>query len=158
MGSAIICDGRIIQGYQHRAGEICYLTDVKDVNEKQFNVLGEPGTLERKISGIALNTHGMPSEELFRAYSNGDPKATDIIPKFILYLSVTIANVISLLNPERVVLGGGVSDSLPLVIYEIRDMVNMLTPIKADVCLASLGNRAGALGAIAIAITQVEEN
>lgn len=158
IGSAIISNGRIIDGYQFRAGEACYLTDVEDIRNKQFNVLGEPGTLERKISGDALGACGRSAEALFAAYSQGEPEAVGIIKNFILYLSVTIANVISLLNPERVVMGGGVSDSLPLVLYEIRDTVNMLTPIKADICLSSLGNQAGALGAIATAITHVEEN
>ncbi len=158
IGSAIICEGRIMNGSQYRAGEACYLTDIEDVRNKQFNVLGEMGTLERKISGTALGSHGRSAEELFAAYSNGDRDAAVQIKEFILYLSIAIANAVSLLNPERVVLGGGVSDSLPSVIYEIQDTVSMLTPIRADVCLATLGNQAGALGAIGLAIRQAEEN
>ena len=76
----------------------------------------------------------------------------------MIRLSIVIANAICILNPEKVVLGGGVSESLQPMIYEIAETVGQLIPMKADICLATLGSRAGALGAIADAIVQVEES
>ena len=63
----------------------------------------------------------------------------------------------SLLNPAKVVIGGGVSDSMDTVIHQIQEEVAQLTPIPTDICLASLGARAGALGAINYAATQIEQ-
>ena len=54
-------------------------------------------------------------------------------------------------------IGGGVSDSMGAVIHRIREEVARMTPIQSDVCLASLGGRAGALGAINFASTQIEQ-
>ena len=70
---------------------------------------------------------------------------------------MAIANCISLMNPSKVVIGGGVSDSMDVVIQRIQEEVAQLTPLQADVCLASLGARAGALGAINYASTQIEQ-
>ena len=158
IGSAIISDDRIVRGYQYRAGELGYFIDIEDVRQKNFNVLGELGTFEKKVSGTALGSHGFATEELFQKFSSGDPKAADIIREFVIRLSIVIANAICILNPEKVVLGGGVSESLQPMIYEIAETVGQLIPMKADICLATLGSRAGALGAIADAIVQVEES
>ena len=158
IGSAIISDDRIVRGYQYRAGELGYFIDIEDVRQKNFNVLGELGTFEKKVSGTALGSHGFATEELFQKFSSGDPKAADIIREFVIRLSIVIANAICILNQEKVVLGGGVSESLQPMIYEIAETVGQLIPMKADICLATLGSRAGALGAIADAIVQVEES
>ena len=104
-----------------------------------------------------MSSHGCTAEELFQAYRNGDPQGIEIIERFILDFSVAIANCISLLNPSKIVIGGGVSDSMDAVIFRIRDEVMQMTPIPADVCLAALGGRAGALGAISYASYQIEQ-
>lgn len=158
VGSAIICDDRIVRGAQYRAGELGYFIDIEDVRLKNFNVLGEMGTFEKKVSGTALGSHGMDAEELFGLFSRGDEGAGAVIREFILRLSIAIADAICMLNPDRVVLGGGVSESLEPMLEEIRDTVSMLVPIRAEICLATLGSKAGAMGAIADAIEQVEES
>lgn len=97
------------------------------------------------------------AEALFTAYSRGDTSVIPVIDKFVRDFSVAIANTISLLNPEKVVIGGGVSDSMGSVIQRIREEVGRLTPIQADICLANLGGKAGALGAINFASKKIEE-
>lgn len=157
IGGAIVCNGRLVLGTQGRSGEIGYFLEARDVEEGNLNRLGFPGILEQKCSGTALGQHGCLAEELFLAYQNQDARAVKIIDKFIREFSVSIANCISLLNPEKVVIGGGVSDSLTAVVGRIREEVARMTPIQADVCLASLGAKAGALGAINFASTQIEQ-
>jgi predicted NBD/HSP70 family sugar kinase len=155
IGSAIISDGRLLNGAHYRAGEICYFLSREDIDKNNQNIFGEKGVLEKKISGTALNQYGIPSDELFQRYQHGDSKIDNIIRDFIMDLSVTIANVVSLLNPEQVVIGGGVSESMHSVIGEIRQMVLSLTPIQTNVNLASLGSDAGSLGAIAFALDRI---
>lgn len=157
IGSALVCNGRIVLGSQGRSGEIGYFLDRQDVECGRLNRLGFQGVLEQKCSGTALSSHGCTAEELFQAYRNGDPQGIEIIERFILDFSVAIANCISLLNPSKIVIGGGVSDSMDAVIFRIRDEVMQMTPIPADVCLAALGGRAGALGAISYASYQIEQ-
>ena len=123
----------------------------------EINKLGQQGILEKKCSGSALDQIVGSAEALFTAYSRGDNSVIPVIDKFVRDFSVAIANTISLLNPEKVVIGGGVSDSMGSVIQRIREEVGRLTPIQADICLANLGGKAGALGAINFASKKIEE-
>ncbi len=157
IGSAIVCDGQLINGCQGRAGEIGYYLESRDVENGIINHLGKQGVLESKCSGTALDQFGGSAEELFLEYSKGSQGAVEIMERFVRDFSVAIANSISLLNPARVVIGGGVSESMGVVIYRIREEVGRLTPIHAEICLATLGAKAGALGAINFASTLIEQ-
>ncbi|MDB5056170.1 MAG: hypothetical protein JWM44_4220, partial [Bacilli bacterium] len=72
------------------------------------------------------------------------------------HLSINIANVVNLLNPEFVLIGGGVSELMGDVIEKIQESVDRLTPIKTKIGLAALGGDAGGLGAIAYAFKEIE--
>ena len=157
IGSAMVCGGQLIYGAQGRAGEIGYYLESRDAEEGNLNQLGKQGVLEQKCSGTALDQYEGGAEALFLSYSRGEANVTEIIEKFIRDFSVAIANSISLLNPSKVVIGGGVSDSMGAVIHRIREEVSKMTPIQADVCLANLGGKAGALGAINFASIQIEQ-
>lgn len=157
IGGAIVCNSQLVLGAQGRSGEIGYFLESCDAEQGNLNRLGFQGVLEQKCSGTALGTHGITAEELFRSYREGDEQVISIIEKFITDFSVAIANCISLLNPSKVVIGGGVADSMETVIFRIKSEVAQMTPIHADVCLATLGGKAGALGAISFASDQIEQ-
>lgn len=156
VGSAIISDGELIYGHNYQSGEIAYNVSEEDVRLGNYNKLGEFGLFEKKTSGQALSQNGFTSRELFQEYEKGNPKAIPIIKDFIQRLSIAIVNAINLLNPESVVIGGGVSESMGTVIREIEENVNRLTPIKTKIRLASLGGDAGSYGAIAYALEEIE--
>jgi glucokinase len=65
-----------------------------------------------------------------------------------------VANMISLLNPEKVLIGGEIADYLPFVLGQIQDKVSRITPIRAAVEAARAGTEAGVLGVIAFAFEQ----
>lgn len=157
IGSALVCGGQLIYGAQGRSGEIGYCLESRDVEQGRINHLGKQGVLEQKCSGAALDKYYGSAEKLFTSYSQGDPDVIGIIDVFIRDFSVAIANAIALLNPSKVVIGGGVSDSMKSVVHQIREEVARIIPIQSDVCLASLGSRAGALGAIHFASIQIEQ-
>ena len=157
IGGALVCGGQLVLGAQGRAGELGYYLESSDVEKGEINKLGQQGILEKKCSGSALDQIVGSAEALFTAYSRGDASVIPVIDKFVRDFSVAIANTISLLNPEKVVIGGGVSDSMGSVIQRIREEVGRLTPIQADICLANLGGKAGALGAINFASKKIEE-
>jgi glucokinase len=155
VGSAIIANGSLLQGSNYMAGEIAYLVTEEDISGGHSNAFGEFGLYEKKISGSALSQHGELPSVLFEKYAIGDEKAIPIISKFVVDLSIGIANMVSVLNPQKVVIGGGVSGSLPVVLESIRSTVARLTPIPTTIELSSLGEEAGAIGAIAFAFEQM---
>ncbi|HBE80395.1 MAG TPA: ROK family transcriptional regulator [Firmicutes bacterium] len=153
VGSAIIANGQIIEGTNYLAGEIGYFLGKEDVVPGRINHSLEFGTFERKTSGTALTLKGKrlgySSPELFLQYRNNNPEVGPLIYEFTLQLSIAIANVVSLLNPELVVIGGGVAESLDCIIDQIRAYVAKFTPVTTRIELSKLGGEAGALGGIA---------
>ncbi|MDR1468232.1 MAG: ROK family protein [Spirochaetaceae bacterium] len=158
VGSAIIADGRIVNGAGNRSGEVGHFIEKADFLTGNVYRFGEQGVLERKISGTALGKHGCNSEELFKRYSQGDESVQKVINEFILDLAVMIANSVTLLNPQKVIIGGGVSDALHPILPKLCEIVDALSPTKTEIKIATLGAKAGAFGAIAFLIDQVEQN
>lgn len=155
VGSAIMANGKLVKGSSHMAGEVAYMVMEQDVIEGDANAFGQFGMFENKISGVALSRHGIPPELLFEQYVQGDEKSAEIIRRFVSYLSMGIANMVSLLNPQKVILCGGVSRSLFPVLESIRAKVASLTPIPTSIELTTIGEEAGAIGAAALALGQI---
>lgn len=156
IGSAVINEGNLVYGHDYQAGEIAYQISRSDFENGKFNLMGKPGVFESKISGIALAESGYSPEVLFQKYSHGEQQVISIVDSFVVELSVFIANATNLINPERVIIGGDVSESMDIVINQISELVTNLTPIKTEISLARLGGDAGALGAIAFMFKQIE--
>lgn len=156
VGSAIIANGELVEGHHFSAGEINCFVDREDLRLGRSVQSEGSGPFERQISGTALAGTGLSPEELFAKYRSGDAEAKSVIEAFVTYLSVTIANVASLLNPEHVVIGGGVSGSMDTVIDTIRQQVAELTPIRTNIRLAIQGKDAGALGAASYVFQQLQ--
>ncbi|MHB8962032.1 MAG: ROK family protein [Saccharofermentanales bacterium] len=148
LGSAFMADGHIIVGAHHSAGEIGYCI-FEDTEELIQNKAGHFGFLESKISGSALENSliGMTPQELFTNYDTQTDETRSIVDMFLYKLSITIANLVSILDPGTVIIGGGVSRSLEPFIGTIRDHVGRLTPIESTIEISTFFNRAGAIGA-----------
>ncbi len=90
-------------------------------------------------------------EEAVAAARAGDERAISGLADIGRYLGIGIANAIILVNPERVVLGGGVSRAGELIIgpirAEIARRVNVTAWQAIDIVTAQLGTTAGAIGA-----------
>lgn len=153
IGSAILANGRLIEGADYAAGEIGYFIDESDVRNGHRSVNLEFGAFEKKASGSALTEKGrqigLTPAALFLEYQKGNPVAAAVIEDFVLRLAIVIANVVCLINPEIVILGGGVSESLTVVLERINDKVAAYVPIPAHIILSKLGGEAGAFGAVA---------
>ncbi|PKM93117.1 MAG: hypothetical protein CVU84_17435 [Firmicutes bacterium HGW-Firmicutes-1] len=152
VGGAIIANGHLIEGHNFSAGELGYIVDKDDFNKESINDLEGFGSLEKKISGHSLTQQvseiGLMPEELFIEFMKGNQTAIDIIEHFIRDLSIVIANLVSTLNPEVVIIGGGVSESMHCIIDQIITCVNRLTIFPINIKLSKLGGEAGAYGCI----------
>ncbi|RKP51445.1 ROK family protein [Cohnella endophytica] len=155
VGSAIMANGSLVKGSNHMAGEVAYLVVEQDEVGREDNVFGQFGMFEKKISGMALAQHGDSPHSLFEQYVRGDEESVTIIHRFVADLSMGIANMVSLLNPQKVILCGGVSQSLFPVLELIRSKVASLTPIPTTIELTVIGEEAGAVGAVALAFEQI---
>jgi glucokinase len=90
----------------------------------------------------------------------GDARATDGLTQVGRYLGIGIANMVTVITPDRVVLGGGVAAAVDLLIAPIRDelrrRVKTTSLDEVEIVSAELGTWAGAIGAAVHGAEQAE--
>jgi glucokinase len=103
-----------------------------------------------------LLTADCTSEDVFAAAANGDALAQQIVQETAEYLAHGIGNAVSLLNPQMVILGGGVSEVGDILLNPVRERVfNYCLPFYShtlQIVPAQLGYDAGVRGAVALAL------
>jgi predicted NBD/HSP70 family sugar kinase len=162
IGMGVIIDNELVRGAHGAAGEIGYLPLVGDPFDPRHRL---HGGLEDEVaaSGIlaAFKAHrdgGTPdtcsAHEVFELAAGGDPIAGAVVDNVASLLGAAIATVCAILDPELVVLGGGIGAS-PLLLRPVRGAAAALVPITARIETSLLGDRAALQGAIAVALQAV---
>ncbi|MCS6824161.1 MAG: ROK family protein [Cytophagaceae bacterium] len=158
-GGGLVYKGNLISGLQKIAGEWGHAT----INPKNGPTCycGKKGCIETYISGHGVENlyeaytgTRRPFAEVISLYRNGDNKASDIVNQFFEHFGIAISNLINTLDPDIIVVGGGLSniDELYTIgVEQVRKYVfndSLETPIVKNM----LGDSAGVLGAALIGI------
>lgn len=150
VGGIVAIDGKVLQGYKGRAGELGHQTIDPD---GPWCNCGNRGCVEAycRADQIATACGTGSVEEAVRAARAGDARAISGLADTGRYLGIGLANAIVAINPERVVLGGGVAAAGDLLLTPIRDEIARRVHVTAiahiEVVVAQLGTYAGAIGA-----------
>ncbi len=168
VGGALILNGRLYRGATFVAGEIGQ-TSI-DYNGVDF-VYGNKGALEayvghRQISAYAKEVYKKAGRELSdveahldhlsKAADEGDRTADEVWREIGLKIGVGLTNVIWLVNPDRIVIGGGVANAGERLFGYIRETIQSRCERtfwrNLDIVPATLGNDAGIIGAASLAL------
>jgi glucokinase len=174
IGAGVFVDGRLYRGAHNAAGETGYMY-VHGMEQIGPDGLG---ALERRASGpgIAmaatrilagndpavspLARHGgeITSDEVWAAAAAGDPLASRVISDTLDTLSLAVANMAFVLDPELIVLGGGVSLAGDALLAPVRERLSKLLtpPITPRVELSRLGAAAQLYGAVFVALDHID--
>ena len=171
IGGAIVAGGRLIAGKSNFAGEFghCHVVD----GGRHCNC-GQDGCVETYAAaqGVALNyaeLGGAPDENgnlaqcklIAERARNGEKIALETFELEGRYLGRVIATAINLLNPEKIVIGGGISLAFDLyrdsLMRTLKEQTYAYANPDFEVCATPLGYEAGLYSAAAIAITQREQ-
>ena len=150
VGGVIAVDGRVHQGHDGTAGEIGHQTIDPD---GPTCGCGNRGCLEAfaRADRIAAACGTATAEEAFARARAGDERATEGLARVSRYLGIGIANMITVVTPDRVVIGGGISAAADLLLGPIRDelrkRVRTTSLDQVEIVIAELGIWAGAIGA-----------
>ena len=98
---------------------------------------------------------GEPSsaQEVFELADQGDPDAHEVVDGVARRLGAAIASVIAVVDPELVVLGGGIGSN-PSLLSPVRSTVAELVPLTARIETSRLGDQAALHGAVAAALRE----
>lgn len=166
VGGGIIIDGRILEGANGGAGEIGHIP----VNPQEQDTCGcgKKGCLEqyasatgivriaeklRKENGNTALPTGCTAKQVFDYAKEGDELAMQAVEELGRYLGLALASCACVLNPEGIVIGGGVSRAgkILLDVTEKNFQTYVFKPCRnVKFCLAELGNDAGIYGAAAM--------
>jgi glucokinase len=150
VGGVVAIHGRVLEGYKGRAGELGHQTIDPD---GPWCNCGNRGCVEAfcRADQIAIACGTRSVEEAVSAARAGDQRAIQGLKDTGRYLGIGLANMIVAVNPDRVVLGGGVAAAGELILGPIRDEIARRVHVTAwshiGVVVASLGTFAGAIGA-----------
>ena len=152
VGGAVLCDGKLLRGVIGRAG---HLGHVSLNPEGAADIVNTPGSLEDAIGDctILARTDGRfeSSAELVQAVRAGDEHATQVWLKSIKSLAAAIASIINCVDPEVVIIGGGVARAGKYLFDPLEEQLEKFEwrPLggRVRVVPAALGEVAGALGA-----------
>ncbi|HUV30436.1 MAG TPA: ROK family protein [Acidobacteriota bacterium] len=170
VGGAIILDGKLWRGSNHSAGEIGHLSINADGPACHCGNRGcveaycsssaimdrAKGKLERELTPAfkeVLNgsLDNLNIKKIFTAANRGDEVARAVIDETAKYLAVGLAGTVNLLNPEIVVIGGGIADGrggfVESVSAEVRKRACGPATEHLRITTATLGNNAGFIGA-----------
>ena len=145
IGGGLVSSDTVYRGADSYAGEIGHLT-IRPAGPECM--CGSHGCLERMCSGLWLERdHGRPASELMR-----DPA---FVEGYVVDLALGLKSAIMLLNPARIVIGGGISKAgdrlfLPLR-AELRKQITAWSRARIDVVPAELGDDSVLWGAMALA-------
>ncbi len=149
IGSGIIIDNKIYRGHNYTAGEIGYLVLSKDALETERYTPDAYGYFESVASGSAIERKiGISCKEVFEKASRNDIECIEAVNEMTEYLSMGIANIVSVLSPQAVIIGGGVSRAGLGLLLSIRKEVSRLTPIRTEIVLSELEENAGVMGCV----------
>lgn len=162
IGMGIIVDGALYRGAHGAAGEIGFLPFGQDETAEQTTTISESylGMFEEAASaeGIVRQAQklGLPVElsakQIFDAAQQGDSKALALVEQEGYRLALAIATIAAVLDPELVVLGGGIGKRVELLQEPLERRLQQLTPLQPRIVTTKLGDDSVLLGAIATAL------
>ena len=170
IGAGIILNGKIWKGFHGIGSELGHM--ILEIDGVPCSC-GNRGCVERYCSATAMirmaremaashpeslilslaghDPQKISAKTVFDAVREGDSVAEKIFRRYVSYLSQTIANVVNFLDPEIIILGGGVSKAGALLLDAVRSefpqYVLYKTQPMPSVVIATLGADAGIIGA-----------
>ena len=157
-GGGIVHKGEVITGPQAIAGEWGHMSIAPD---GPLCYCGQRGCVETFISGGGLEARyaeqfgeKRPFKEIVNDYSRGDAKAVEFMKVFFRHFGLSLANLIDVLDPDVVVLGGGVSNFDALYTEGVAEVAKHVFSdcLETPIVKHQLGDSAGVIGAALIGV------
>ena len=171
VGGGIIVEGRLLYGAHGSGAELGHM--VLNREETAVCGCGKRGCVEQycsatgivRLANLRLSRDEAPSalraleqitcKDIFDAAKAGDAVANEILDRYYAYMGEFLGSLCSVVDPEVVVLGGGVSKAGDVLLKGIEPYFHQYVFHAASAvrfALASLGNDAGAYGAFKLAV------
>ena len=161
IGGVVALDNQVLLGYNGQAGELGHQTIEPD---GPWCGCGNRGCMESfcRADQVAAECGTADPREAIERARAGDQRCIDGLARIGRYLGIGLSNAVTVLTPERIILGGGWSSAGDLIIEPIKAEMERRVLIdsgdRVDVVVAQLGTWAGAIGAAVHGAEQAARN
>lgn len=152
IGCGLIINGELYRGSSFAAGEIGYLITDKNAAEKSYDpIFSGYGFLDSHVGGASIANRMLAhikndddyvdewtAEIVFKMALDGDKVALGVVNDAFSHLAFALTNIITIVNPECVVLGGGISKSINSFLPGIIKTIEKHLPVKTDITVTKL--------------------
>ena len=149
IGGCLVMDGRVVHGAAGSAGEIAYM---RVPGGRLHERCSAAGLVSAVCRAKGLPDGSLDGHDVFDFLAKGDPAAQEEVTLLIESLADAITNVVCVVNPERIVLGGGIMAQevvlRPLLEAALRDRLPPIVYEATTIAFAVTQNNAGMLGAL----------
>lgn len=146
IGCCILIDNLVFHGSNHYAGEVGYMK----INDSQFEKLASTRALIQKVAR-EKKMKDINGEKIFELARSGDKICELAIEEMCDYLAQGISNICYVINPDAVVLGGGITAQGKYLYDILNDKLDehLIESVRqnTELLFAKNGNQAGMLGA-----------
>jgi predicted NBD/HSP70 family sugar kinase len=168
VGMGVVIGGALYRGFGGAAGEVAYApfpSDGTAAAPQGGEQARSRGILEQATSADAIvrtaRALGMAgpvdAKRVFACARAGDPVALATVDAEAERLALVVGTVAAILDPQLIVLGGGVGGNVDLLRPRLEQRLQQLTPLEARVADGQLGHDAIVLGALATALHTAHE-
>jgi glucokinase len=165
IGAGLLINAKVYAGSQFSAGEVGYMMTDKNVLIDGFTP-ARPGYgyLSTQAGGFGIafkykeeTGRSVTTKQLFKLAEKGDQAAEKIIDDGVRHLTAAIINAAAILNPEVILLGGGVGSELTPYLSKIDENLEKYAPVKPELRISNMQNRSVLYGAYALCRKHLED-
>lgn len=169
IGGAVVIDGKLFNGFANRGTELGHVPLIANGEPCACGSIGclehyaSTSALVRRFSKRAAETgrsfsgEEINGELIVRLYKEGDKLATECLDEHCDFLGHGIAGFINIFSPQRIVIGGGLSEAGDFYIQKVSERAHRYVmadcAVNTRIMAASLGNKAGSIGAASLAFS-----
>jgi predicted NBD/HSP70 family sugar kinase len=164
IGMALMVEGQLYRGAHGAAGEVAYMPigkgDPRDPANRRRGAFEEAAAavgIIRTARRLGMRPPLTP-ERIFVAARRGNAVAGRVVQAEAAMLGLAIATVTPVLDPEMVILGGGIGRNGDLLVEPIERELRQLLPFRPRVAVSALGEDAVLRGAVATALEIAREH
>jgi predicted NBD/HSP70 family sugar kinase len=158
VGMGIVVDGALFRGAHGAAGEVGFLPFGKSATDVQRGQFEDAAAAESVVAlARERDVPARSAREVFAAARSGDAQALDVVRVEAERLAFLVASVSAVIDPELVVLGGGVGSNVDLLLSPLEAALRTMTPLAPPIVAGSLGDGAVLSGAIAMGLEAARE-
>jgi len=163
LGVGIVAQGELFTGAHGAAGEVGFLPVSFTAPDQNENAATDPhrrGELEEAVSADAVvraaRERGLSgrltAKRVFDEARAGNPAAVGAVRQEGERIAHVVAAISAVLDPDMVVLGGGVGHGADLMLDPVREVLHKTTPLRPIIAASELGDDAVLLGALTTAL------